>query len=41
MSFEQAIAYTETQLATMTLTEDAKEGMAAFNDKREPQWPGR
>ncbi len=41
MSFEQAIAYTETQLATMTLTEDAKEGMAAFNEKRAPQWPGR
>ena len=41
MSFEQAIAYTETQLATMTLTEDAKEGMAAFNEKRKPQWPGK
>ncbi|MFW5823790.1 MAG: enoyl-CoA hydratase/isomerase family protein [Marinobacter sp.] len=41
MSFEQSIAYTETQLATMTLTEDAKEGMAAFNEKRSPSWPGR
>lgn len=41
MAFEQAIAYTETQLATMALTEDAKEGMAAFNEKRAPQWPGR
>jgi len=40
MSFEQAIAYTETQLATMALTEDAKEGMAAFNEKRAPDWPG-
>lgn len=38
MSFEQAIAYTETQLTTMTLTEDAKEGMAAFNEKRAPNW---
>lgn len=41
MSFEQAIAYSEIQLATMTLTEDAKEGMAAFNEKRAPQWSGR
>jgi enoyl-CoA hydratase/carnithine racemase len=41
MSFDQAIAYTETQIATMALTEDAKEGMAAFNEKRAPQWPGR
>lgn len=41
MSFEQAIAYTETQLATMALTEDAEEGMTAFNEKRAPEWPGR
>ncbi|WP_339803244.1 enoyl-CoA hydratase/isomerase family protein [uncultured Marinobacter sp.] len=41
MTFEQAIAYTETQIATMALTEDAKEGMAAFNEKRSPKWPGR
>lgn len=41
MSFDQAIAYTETQIATMALTEDAKEGLAAFNEKRAPQWPGR
>ncbi|MCQ4322480.1 enoyl-CoA hydratase/isomerase family protein [Stutzerimonas stutzeri] len=41
MSFEQAIAYTETQLAAMALTEDAQEGMAAFNEKRVPNWPGR
>ncbi len=41
MSFEQAIAYTETQIATMALTEDAREGMAAFNEKRTPRWTGR
>lgn len=41
MSFEQAIAYTETQLATIALTDDAQEGMAAFNEKRVPDWPGR
>lgn len=41
MSFEQAIAYTETQLATIALTDDAQDGMAAFNEKRVPDWPGR
>jgi enoyl-CoA hydratase/carnithine racemase len=41
MSFEAAVAYAETQRAIMTLTEDAKEGMAAFNEKRSPEWSGR
>lgn len=41
MSFEQAIAYTETQIAVMPMTEDAREGMAAFNEKRKPVWTGR
>src|SRR5690606_9716713 len=41
ISFDQAIAYTETQIATLALTEDAKEGLAAFNEKRAPDWPGR
>jgi len=41
MSFEQAIAYTESQIGTLALTEDAREGFAAFNEKRTPVWTGR
>ena len=41
MSFEQAIAFAEGQLALLTLTGDAKEGFAAFNEKREPKFTGR
>jgi methylglutaconyl-CoA hydratase len=41
MSFDEAIAYTEGQIALLALTEDAKEGLAAFNQKRKPVWTGR
>jgi enoyl-CoA hydratase/carnithine racemase len=41
MGFEQALAHTESQIALLTQTEDAKEGLAAFNDKRQPVWTGR
>lgn len=41
MSFDQAIAYSEGQIALLALTEDAQEGLAAFNDKRKPVWTGR
>lgn len=41
MSFDQAIAYTESQIALLALTDDAKEGLAAFNEKRKPVWTGR
>lgn len=41
MSFDEGIAYTESQIALLALTEDAKEGLAAYNEKRKPVWTGR
>jgi enoyl-CoA hydratase/carnithine racemase len=41
MSFDQAIAYTESQIALLAMTEDAREGLASFNEKRRPRWSGR
>jgi methylglutaconyl-CoA hydratase len=41
MSFAQAIAFTESQIALTALTEDAKEGLASFVEKRKPNWTGR
>jgi enoyl-CoA hydratase/carnithine racemase len=41
MSFDEAMSFTESQIALFTLTEDAKEGQAAFQQKRRPEWKGR
>ncbi|RYF39676.1 MAG: enoyl-CoA hydratase/isomerase family protein [Comamonadaceae bacterium] len=41
MPFEESMSFTESQIALFTLTEDAKEGQAAFQEKRKPQWSGR
>jgi 1,4-dihydroxy-2-naphthoyl-CoA synthase len=41
MSFEEAMSFTESQIALFTLTEDAKEGQKAFQEKRKPKWTGR
>ena len=41
MSFHEMMAFTETSLTPMIQTEDAREGLAAFNERRPPNWPGR
>jgi enoyl-CoA hydratase/carnithine racemase len=41
MSFDEAIAFTESQIALMAMSEDAREGLASFNEKRKPVWTGR
>ena len=41
MAFEESVAFTESQIALFTLTEDAKEGQQAFRQKRKPQWKGK
>ena len=41
MGFEESMSFTESQIALFTLTEDAKEGQQAFQQKRKPQWTGR
>ena len=41
MGFEESMAFTESQIALFTLTEDAKEGQQAFQQKRKPLWKGR
>ncbi len=40
MAFEESMAFTESQIALFTLTDDAKEGQKAFQEKRKPSWVG-
>jgi enoyl-CoA hydratase/carnithine racemase len=41
MTVEQTIAFTESQVGLAVMSEDFKEGLAAFNEKRPPVWPQR
>lgn len=41
LNFDQSAVFMEGQIGTLALTEDAEEGLRAFNEKRPPNWPGR
>ena len=41
MDFRSALEYLQSQLSLVTLSEDAREGVAAFFEKREPDFKGR
>jgi enoyl-CoA hydratase len=41
LDYEPALAYLHSQLTLNLMTEDAAEGVAAFLQRRDPQWKGR
>jgi enoyl-CoA hydratase/carnithine racemase len=38
MAFHEALAFAEAQIALAAASSDAREGVAAFNEKRKPRW---
>ncbi len=38
MAFAEALAFAETSISVMSMTSDAAEGIAAFNERRPPKW---
>ena len=38
MGFAEALAFAETSIAVASRTNDAEEGLAAFNERRKPRW---
>ena len=41
MPFDEALDFLRSQLSLAFTTEDIKEGVTAFFEKREPKWTGR
>jgi len=40
MAFAEALSYAEAQIALAARSADAREGLAAFIEKRKPRWAG-
>lgn len=38
MGFQEALSFAEVQIAVASRTDDAREGLAAFNERRPPKW---
>lgn len=41
LPFEASMAFTESQIGLLALTDDAREGQEALRDQRKPNWQGR